>query len=390
MAEAVPLIPGSELREQLEKSGAGHVSRCYQCATCTSVCGLSTEANPFPRKQMALAQWGLTEQLAADPAIWLCYQCADCSERCPRDARPGDVMQGLRAATVRALSFPGFIGRLVANAKVTWPLMVLGPWLFWAALLFGMGYFPVDEERLFSAGMHDNGYGAIAPHWLLYAVFFPIAGWVTLAAWVGGARLWNMMGRGQARSGSFLSGLWAVLVDVALHRSFAGCSAKPSRRTPHFLILWGFAGAAITSALLIVAIYIQKLPMPLPLSHPYKLLGNLSAVALVVGGAQLLIQRYGSGRRLISSTAFDNFFLILVAVVIGTGVITEVARLGEWPVAAFVIYTLHLGVVMTLFLTFPYSKFAHMVYRTLALVHQRLVLARPQADGRGGAEATGD
>jgi quinone-modifying oxidoreductase subunit QmoC len=376
MAEAVPLIPGAELREQLERSGAGNVSRCYQCATCTSVCNLSTMDHAFPRRQMALAQWGLTEQLAADPALWICHQCADCSERCPRDVRPGDVLAGMRAAVIRSLSFPGFIGSLVSNARVTWPLMVLAPWLFWVVLLVALGYYPVNAENLFGSGHHEYGYAALAPHWLIYAVFFPIAAWVTLAAGIGGARLWRMMGKGVERKGSFLSGLIAVLADVALHRSFSECEAKPSRKTGHFLLFWGFAGAAITSALLIVAIYVQKLPMPLPLTHPYKLLGNISAVALVIGGAQLMINRYGAGRRLVSSNAFDNFFLVLVAVVIGTGVITETVRLAEMPLAAFAIYTLHLGVVMTLFLTFPYSKFAHMVYRTLALVHQRTVSGR--------------
>jgi len=376
MAEAVPLIPGADLRAELERSGAGRVSRCYQCATCTSVCGLSTPANPFPRRQMALAQWGLVDQLAADPAVWLCHQCADCSERCPRDAKPGDVLQGLRAAVIRSLAFPRFAGSLVGNSRVTWPLLVLVPWAFWIVLLMALGYFPVNPEHLFGSGEHHYGYAAVAPHWLLYAVFFPIAAWVMLAAWIGGARLWKMMGRGVQREGSFVSGLIGVLTDVALHRSFGKCEAKPSRRTGHFLVLWGFAGAAITSALLIVAIYIQKLPMPLPLMHPYKLLGNISAIALLIGGAQLLINRYGNGRRLISSNAFDNFFLVLVAVVIGTGVITESVRLAELPLAAFVIYTLHLGVVMTLFLTFPYSKFAHMVYRTLALVHQHTVSGR--------------
>ena len=59
--------------------------------------------------------------------------------------------------------------------------------------------------------------------------------------------------------------------------------------------------------------------------------------------------------------------------VIGTGVVTEVVRLAAMPTVAFVIYTLHLAVVMTLFLSFPYSKFAHMIYRSLALVHQRVL-----------------
>jgi quinone-modifying oxidoreductase subunit QmoC len=317
---------------------------------------------------MLLAQWGMVDQLAADPAIWLCHQCADCSERCPRDAKPGDVLKSMRAVVIRSLAFPKAFGSLLANARVTWPLMVLAPWLFWVLLLLVMGKFPVDAEHLVA-----DGYEAVAPHWLIYAVFFPIAGWVTLAAWVGGARFWKLMGRGANREGSFLSGLTAMLIDVATHKSFGECESKPSRRTGHFLLFWGFAGAAITSGLLIVAIYIQKLDMPLSLWHPYKLLGNISAVMLVIGGIQLLINRYGAGKSLVSSSAFDSFFLFLVVAVIGTGVVTEVVRLAAMPTVAFVIYTLHLAVVMTLFLSFPYSKFAHMIYRSLALVHQRVL-----------------
>jgi len=316
---------------------------------------------------MLLAQWGLIDELAADPAVWLCHQCADCSERCPRDARPGDVLQGMRAAVIRALSFPGAIGSLVANARLTWPILVGVPWLFWLVLLFVMGNYPVDGHALV-----EEAYEAIVPHWLIYAVYFPIAGWVTLAAWIAGARLWKMMGRGANRRGSFIAGLTSVLMDVATHKTFGECQAKPSRRTGHLLLFWGFVGAAITSGLLIVAIYIQKLDMPLSLLHPYKILGNVSAVLLVVGGLQLVIKRYGSGRALVSSNAFDNFFLGLVAAVIFTGVAAEGVRLALLPDLAFFIYTLHLGVVMTLFLTFPYSKFAHMLYRALALVHQRL------------------
>jgi quinone-modifying oxidoreductase subunit QmoC len=59
--------------------------------------------------------------------------------------------------------------------------------------------------------------------------------------------------------------------------------------------------------------------------------------------------------------------------VIVTGVLTEAFRfLALPPVAAAVVYVLHLGIVLTLFLTFPYSKFAHLVYRTLAMVHERM------------------
>ena len=48
---------------------------------------------------------------------------------------------------------------------------------------------------------------------------------------------------------------------------------------------------------------------------------------------------------------------------------TSAAGLATLAVAS---YVLHLGVITTLFVTFPYSKFAHMLYRTLAMVHEQM------------------
>jgi len=62
-----------------------------------------------------------------------------------------------------------------------------------------------------------------------------------------------------------------------------------------------------------------------------------------------------------------------VVLVIATGILVELVRLvvPGVPVVAVALYVLHLSVVTTLFLTFPYSKFAHMLYRTLAMVHEQ-------------------
>ena len=59
--------------------------------------------------------------------------------------------------------------------------------------------------------------------------------------------------------------------------------------------------------------------------------------------------------------------------VIGTGVLTEGLRfVAVPPVVACSVYILHLGAVLTLFITLPYSKFAHILYRTLAMTHERM------------------
>ena len=139
----------------------------------------------------------------------------------------------------------------------------------------------------------------------------------------------------------------------------------------HLLLFWGFVGAAVTSALLIVAIYLQGYEMPLPLLHPYKLLGNVSALALLIGGGILVFTRLTDRDRAGSSTAFDSFFTAVVTLVIATGVLVELARLvtASTPGLAVGLYVLHLGVVTTLFVTFPYSKFAHLAYRLTAMTY---------------------
>jgi quinone-modifying oxidoreductase subunit QmoC len=134
----------------------------------------------------------------------------------------------------------------------------------------------------------------------------------------------------------------------------------------------------VTSGFLVV--YLYGLHMyPLPLDHWVKWLGNVSALALVGGGVMLYLNRLPAGNRQVGDThAFDRFFLWTVLAVVFTGCLTEAFRFVAPPLLACLTYLAHLGVVFTLFITFPYSKFAHLLYRTLAMVHERMA--------RGGAQ----
>jgi quinone-modifying oxidoreductase subunit QmoC len=364
MAPLADVFPSAEFRDDLAGRGGATAARCYQCATCSSVCQLAPDEGPFPRRQMLKAQWGLGDQLVNDPAVWLCHQCNDCTVHCPRDAKPGDVMQTVRSLMVEKLAAPAFMGRLVGKAGSTWPLLLGAPFLFWVLVLYAVTGLQIPAEI--------KEYKDVVPHWLIYAVFFPVAGLVTLAIFSSGMRFWDLLGSSGQRSGSFVPNLVPVLIEISTHKRFGSCDAAASRRWGHFALLWGFVGAAVTSGLLLLAIYVLKSEMPLPLLHPFKVLGNLSAVLLVVGGAILLYNRLVGGDRTGSSIAFDNFFLFVVILVIVTGVLTEVGRFQFQPALNTWIYILHLTVVLCLFATFPYSKFAHMVYRMLAMVHERM------------------
>jgi quinone-modifying oxidoreductase subunit QmoC len=367
MAAIPTLLPSQDFREALRRRGGEAVSRCYQCATCSGVCELAPDEAPFPRRLMLWAQWGLADRLAADPAVWLCHQCNDCTVHCPRDAKPGDVVQVIRALVIEKLAFPSLLGRLVGAARSSWVLLLGLPIAFWVALLAATGHLAVP------AGLPQNwAYEQLVPHLFIYSVFFPVAAWVILAAGVSGWRFWGLLARNGSRKGSFIVSLWPVLGEIATHKRFGMCGTAKPRQLGHLTLMWGFVGAAVTSGLLIVGIYIQHLAMPLALSHPYKILGNLSMVLLLIGVALLVGNRLGDAKVAGASNAFDTFFLGVVVLVVLTGTAVELTRLMGDASLGLTLYVVHLGVVTSLFLTFPYSKFAHMLYRTLALVHVRM------------------
>ena len=119
------LSPDRDLLRQVLGSGGEDLRKCMQCATCSAVCELTDGHHPSPRKEMLWAQWGLRQRLMTDPDIWLCHQCNDCTLRCPRGARPGDVMAALRRECVIHYAVPGPIGRWASRpSSLVWIVLV--------------------------------------------------------------------------------------------------------------------------------------------------------------------------------------------------------------------------------------------------------------------------
>jgi quinone-modifying oxidoreductase subunit QmoC len=371
MTSKSTVIPSSEFRSELLKRGGASAFRCYQCATCSSVCQLAPADSPFPRRQMLYAQWGLADRLAGDPSVWLCHQCNDCTVRCPRDAKPGDVMQTIRSLTIENLASPKFLGKLVGGAGVTWPLLIGFPFVFWLVFIHAVNGFSIPEIQLINGSM-TFAWDEFVPHWMIYVTFFPLALWAVVAIGISSSKYWKMMGEGVERSGSFLGHLIPVVIEILSHKRFGSCDAAKPRKTGHLLFLWGFVGAAFTTAVIVIAMYGFKYPLPVEQTNWMKVVGNISGALLIIGGLILVFNRLGGGNSSGASTAFDNFFLFVAFMVGLTGVSTELSRLFMGPDTAVWIYVAHLSFIFCLFATFPYCKFAHMVYRTLAMVHERM------------------
>jgi quinone-modifying oxidoreductase, subunit QmoC len=260
------------------------------------------------------------------------------------------------------------VARLVGAARTTWPLLLGLPVLFWAVLIQAVNGFAVPPGPL--------AYAAVVPQWMIYAIFLPAALFAAAVSAVSARRCWTAWGEGARREGSLLRSLGAVALEILGHRRFQRCGTARPRRLGHLLLLWGFLGALLTTTLLGVAMDIFGVRTPLPQLHPIKLLGNLSAVLLVAGGAWLVVNRIAHPAAAGTLHAFDVFFGMLVLLVILSGVGSELARVALPARAALAVYVLHLGTVLALFLTFPFSKFAHALYRTLAMMHERMTAER--------------
>jgi quinone-modifying oxidoreductase subunit QmoC len=267
------------------------------------------------------------------------------------------VLGALRSAAVRHYAFPRALGALTASPDALLFLLLLPAVIFGAIALL--------------AGQREPGapleFATVFPQATLEILFFTVAGLVLVAFAVGLARFTRAIGAGGA-TGPLLAGLLPALVAIATHARFRACTADGrGRQWGHLLTFWGFVGLAAVGTIVGIGSLAGVMHTPLALTNPLKLLANLCAVTALAGASILVVQRLSDPVRRASSTYFDWFFLLTLFGVLLTGVASEILRLGQLAVAMYAVYFVHLVLVFSLFLYAPYSKFAHLAYRTVAM-----------------------
>ena len=353
MPDAIAIEPEPAFLRRVLASGGQDLKKCYQCATCSVACELSEDDAPFPRKQMMEAQWGLADRLTSDAAIWRCHNCGECTTRCPRGAHPGDVLGAIRREAIRRFAFPGFMGSLTASPKAL-PLLFLVPALVFACVLF---WAPKPVPAM------PFEFGSLFPAATLEPLFFAVSGLAVLAFVVGITRFARRLREANGNGAS--EPVFGVLKEIAGHQRFARC-ADAALRLPHLLTFYGFLGLAIVGTAAGIGSMTGTLRTPLDLASPLKIFANLSAAMSLAGVVLVLARRFGDPARRRASTYFDWFFLGTLAGVVLTGIASELLRLARLELM-YGVYFIHLVLVFSLLLYAPYSKFAHLAYRTVAL-----------------------
>jgi quinone-modifying oxidoreductase subunit QmoC len=377
--------------------GGQDLKKCFQCATCSVACPISPENKPFPRKEMIAASWGLKDRLVGNGDIWLCHQCGDCTTLCPRGAKPGDVLGAIRAYAISEYAEPKFLAKAV-NSPAKLPLLLGFP-AVWFALLACITMFAGDAmESLFGAvGLHSlgqhwyhgpHGPGAPIAHaqfvstWLIDSTFVPLATIVAILFIRGLSKFLTAVHENAVLEGKtdkpdfqlkdvlsadFGKALLSTIVTILKHQKFNECSENKARTTSHMMVLYGFIGCAIVTGTCVILIYLFHAPGPYSQLTPLKWLANVAGISIVIGAFLMIKERLTKEGAV---NAYKDWFLLGLVLALGlTGLLAEMTRLAGMANVTFFIYWLHLISVFTLFAYLPFSKMAHIVYRTFALTY---------------------
>jgi quinone-modifying oxidoreductase subunit QmoC len=375
-----PLLvePDLEFIRSLGTTGGDCLKKCFQCGTCSATCPLAPDDHPFPRKEMAWATWGMKDRLLADPDVWLCHHCNDCSTNCPRGARPGDVLGAVRQQCVIHYAMPRFMARMVGNPKFIPILLAIPALLLWLAIAIreplgaALGFAaPTGQEIVYS-------FTPLLPHWLLNTFFGLFGGLAFLGAVVGVTRFSRALAKSECWGADPqpVKGVWASIVTVIrkilTHENFTFCETDHRRSISHFGVFFGFM------ALTLVTIWIITGPVnplirgdfvyPFAFFSPWKILANLGGLAILVGLLMMIWDRLYFGHLAGTSSYFDWFLVWTLFLVVASGFATELLhylRMGPHRHAA---YFAHLVLIFALLVYLPYSKLAHLLYRTTAMV----------------------
>ena len=349
------------------------VSACFHCGNCTAVCPLAQDSAGFPRRIIRMAQVGMERELLASEDLWRCYACGECTETCPRQADPAAFMAAARSYALSRFDFTGLAGLVNRSALGNLVVFAMFSALF-SLMLLSKGNFAGPHLPLFDflpgAWIHDIG-----------VVLFALVG---LSASLGIAtmtwRFWRQRrGEGVQLSVAALPGaLYSALADALLHRRFRECRAELNVTAPlepwclrpwvvHAAVMGGFLTMLLATTL---DFMLKPIGSPVPPWYPMRVMGAVGGLVCLYGLAIVLLRRAQARQTLYGASSFADWFLpLLLAATVLTGLFSEVIVYLPSPAAAghFVFFA-HVVLAMDLVAMLPLTKFAHVLYRTLALV----------------------
>lgn len=353
------------LSTDLIREGERIMTICNACRYCEGFCAVF----PAMERRLSFAEADLN-YLAN-----LCHNCTECVHACQYSPpHPFAVNVPMTLASIRLRSYekycwPNALGFAFRHHGSATALSI-------AALLFAgmMGAtYAVDQHRLVPAAGPASFYTVI-PHEVMAGTFGAVLLLVVVALAV------SMVRYAKDTAGdtdgvtprTLAAGLRDALTLKYLHGAGEDCTTREEVRTPwrrwfHHLTFYGFLLCFASTSVAAVYHYVLHREAPYPLLSIPVILGTLGGVGLLAGPVALWRIR---GRRNPAAVdpgqeGLDRSFILLLVLTSATGLALLALRASA---AMGPLLLSHLAIVLTLFVTLPYGKFVHGLYRAAALI----------------------
>jgi citrate/tricarballylate utilization protein len=366
-------MPSTELLKEAERV----MVICNACRYCEGFCAV------FPAMELRRTFSDQDLKYLAN----LCHNCRDCYYAC-QYAPPHEfalnvpkALAELRLETYQEFTKPGFLAGLFRrNGLWVCLITVLAVAV---SLLLTLTY--QDSSIVFGTHLGEGAFYRVIPYMLIVIPISAIAFCIATTLLVGLTHFWRETGgkfseltdlRANKRA------IWDAMKLKYLEGGGCGCNYPDERfsavrRRFHHMVFYGFMLCFASTSVAMIYDHFLNWIAPYPfLSWPV-MLGTVGGGALMIGtgGLFYLKTRMDSAPATPHAYAMDAAFLVLLFLTSLTGLLLMIFR--ETSVMG-IFLSVHLGVVAGLFITMPYGKFVHAVYRYAALVRNAIDQARDE------------
>jgi citrate/tricarballylate utilization protein len=336
---------------------------CNACRYCEGYCAV------FPALERRLSFVERDVHYLAN----LCHNCGACLYAC-QYAPPHEfhlnlprVLARVRNRTYRQFAWPTFLAAAFErNGAVVASIAALSIFV----LLVFTAWFASPARFVAAFSDAQGSFYALLPHGIMIAVFGAAFAFVVLVLAVSSARFSASM-RQEADGASLIQAARDAATLKYLDGGGDGCTYPrdtPSfaRRNFHHLTFYGFVACFAATVVATFDHYVLQSPAPYPFFSAPVVLGTIGGLSLLAGTAGLLalIHRRDPDLGDDRQRGMDVGFLMLLFVTSLTGLLLLVFRETR---AMGPLLAVHLAAVLALFLTLPYGKFVHALYRFAAL-----------------------
>lgn len=340
---------------------------CNACRYCEAICAVF----PAMERRKLFPQGDLT-YLAN-----LCHGCQGCYYVCQYapphefDVNVPRTFARLRSDTYSDFAWPAPLSALFRrNGLATSFAVALGLALV-LLLTFGLQ----DPDILFGTHTGPGAFYRVIPYNAMVWPFGLVFLFAVFAMIVGGVSYWRSTARQSGvplTAAAVFGGLWDTLTLKNLGGGGGGCAYPEerfsyARRTFHHFTFYGFMLCFAATSVATIYDHVFGWIAPYGYFSLPVVLGTVGGIGLLIGPAGLLWLKTKAdpAPRLRELTGMDVAFLLLLFVVSLTGLVLLAFRETS---AMGVLLAVHLGFVLALFVTLPYGKMVHGIYRFLALV----------------------